>query len=299
MKILNYLRYLCVILLLGLFFYNYTITIDKETIKDAIDRKMPMVIEKKGFVITLNDIHIDSISNNVVKSKIIGIFKVNNFLKKILKKSMNLTIITQTKPKIIDSYLSFELLSLNINNLIKMKDIKGLLKKKIENVKVPIKKLKKFSWFSSVKKIRFQDNGGLKIDLKASKLIIFLLIPLFLLREIGLFLIFLYQKLLSQRKSYKCAKGELYQNGTCSSTTKEVFRNHGFIAGIKEYRKSTKECKTAYKKIKDKERTQKDVCDAFICSGCSGAVPTDVLGSSAGLCDVGGCVTAPCDVGSC
>jgi len=300
MKITNYLRYICVLMLLGLFFYNYTITIDKETVIGAIDKKMPMVINKKGFILTINNVHIENISNNVVESKLTGTVKVNNFLKKILKKPMHLKIETKTTPKLLGSDLSFELLSLNINNLIKMKEVKGLLRKKIENIKIPMKKLKRYSWFSSVQKIRFKDNGDLEINLKASKAIIFLLIVLFLLREIGLLLIFLYQKILSPRKRYKCAKGELYKNGTCSSTTKEAFKNHGFIAGIKEYKQSTKECNQAYKKIKNDDKKDYTICADLSCSGCGGIGTAGDTGTAvAGACDMGGCAAAPCDVGSC
>ena len=270
-------------------------TIEKEIIKEAIHKKMPIVIDKKGFVVTLNDIHIENISANVVESKLIGTFKVNNLLKKLLKKSINLTIVTKTTPKLHGADLSFELLSLNINELIKMKEIKGLLKKKIENIKIPIKKLKNISWFSSVQQITFKDDGDLEVDVMFSKLIIVLLIPLLLLREIGLFFIVLYQKFLSPRKKYKCAKGELHQNGTCSSTTKEAFKKDGFIAGMKEYSRSTKECKQADKIIKEKNKNNKQNCTDLGCSGCSGFTP----GSSLGACEIGMCASSPCDVASC
>jgi len=295
MKISNYLRYIIVTILLSLLFYSYTMTIEKEIIKEAIHKKMPIVIDKKGFVVTLNDIHIENISANVVESKLIGTFKVNNLLKKLLKKSINLTIVTKTTPKLHGADLSFELLSLNINELIKMKEIKGLLKKKIENIKIPIKKLKNISWFSSVQQITFKDDGDLEVDVMFSKLIIVLLIPLLLLREIGLFFIVLYQKFLSPRKKYKCAKGELHQNGTCSSTTKEAFKKDGFIAGMKEYSRSTKECKQADKIIKEKNKNNKQNCTDLGCSGCSGFTP----GSSLGACEIGMCASSPCDVASC
>ncbi len=109
----------------------------------------------------------------------------------------------------------------------------------------------------------------------------------------------LYQKFLSPRKKHKCAKGVLYQNGTCSSSTKEAFKKDGFIAGMKEYKKSTKECKKAYKSIKNKENKKGQWCDALACSGCAGGSGTEVVGSSATLCEMGSCATAPCDVASC
>jgi len=295
MNISNYLRYIVVVVLLGSLFYSYTITVNKETIREAIDKKMPMVIDKKGFVLTINDIQIENISDNVVESKLIGTFRVNNFLQKIFKKSINLIVATKTIPKLHGSDLSFELLSLNINEIIKMKEIKGLLKKKIEGIKIPMRKLKKITWFSSVQKIRFKDTGDLAINAKLSKLIIFLLLPLFLLREIGLLLIFLYQKLLSPRKKNKCAKGELHQDGTCSSTTRDAFRKDGFIAGMKEYRKSTKECKEAYKTIKERKNKKGDFCESLGYSTCGSLE----VGSSASACELGSCASAPCDVASC
>lgn len=295
MNISNYLRYIVVAVLLGSLFYTYTMTVNKETIREAIDKKMPMVIDKKGFVLTINDIHIKNISDNVVESKLIGTFKVNNFLKKVFKNSINLTVTTKTTPKLHGSDFSFELLSLNINEIIKMKEIKGLLKKKIESIKIPIRKLKNITWFSSVQNITFKDTGDLEINAKLSKLIIFLLLPLFLLREIGLLLIFLYQKLLSPRKKNKCAKGELHQDGTCSSTTRDTFRKDGFIAGMKEYRKSTKECKEAYKTIKERKNKKGDFCESLGCSTCGSLE----VGSSASACELGSCASAPCDVAAC
>lgn len=295
MNISNYLRYIAVVVLLGSLFYSYTITVNKETIREAIDKKMPMAIDKKGFVLTIKDIHIENISDNVVESKLIGTFKVNNFLKKIFKKPINLIVTTKTTPKLHGSDLSFELLSLNINEIIKMKEIKGLLKKKIEGVKIPMRQLKKITWFSSVQSITFKDTGDLEINAKLSKLIIFLLLLLFLLREIGLLLIFLYQKLLSPRKKNKCAKGELHQDGTCSSATRDAFRKDGFIAGMKEYRKSIKECKEAYRIIKERKNEKGNFCESLGCSTCGSLE----VGSSASACELGSCASTPCDVASC
>jgi putative component of membrane protein insertase Oxa1/YidC/SpoIIIJ protein YidD len=185
-----------------------------------------------------------------------------------------------------------------MNRFIKLKEVKGILKQKIENIKIPIKKLKHTAWFASVKGIKFQDNGVLEIRLGISKLILALLIPLFLLREIGLLLIGIYQKFISPRKKYKCAKGALYQDGTCSSTTKEAFKKHGFIAGIKEYRHSTTECKKAYKTLKEEERRDGTSCGAEYFTSCGGgSCGGDAVSSSAGACDCG--AVTPCDVASC
>jgi len=299
--VLNNLRYFFVIVLLGLLFYTYTITIEPPTLKTAIDKKLPMKIDKKGFLLTIKSIDILDISNSVVHSKINADIKVSNsnrFGKFLPKKSMHITVETKTIPKLHGKFLSFKLLSFKINKFIKLKEVKGILKKKIKNIKIPIKKLDTLSWFGSVKDIRFKGNGALVIWVGISKWLIFLLIPLFLLREIGLLLIWVYQKFLSPRKRYKCAKGELYGEGTCSSTTKEAFKKDGFIAGMKAYRNSTKECKIAYKRLKkEKRRGSGPSCDVDYCSVCgAGSCGGDAVGLSAGMCDVG---VVPCEIGSC
>jgi len=299
---LNYLRYFIVVILLGLLFYSYIIIIEPSTLKSRIEKKLPLHIDKKGFLLTVNNIEILETKNNVLSTKVLADVQVshsNKWAKFLPKKSMHLSIFTKAIPKLHGSSLSFELLSFKLNKVIKMKEVKGLLKKKIEEIKIPIRSLKKIAWFASVKKLSFQDNGDLLMRVGISKLIVLLLIPLFLLREIGLLLIYMYQKFLSPRKKYRCAKGELYQDGTCSSTTKEAFKKYGFIAGIKEYRRSTKECKTAYNTLsKDKKLRDGTSCDASLCSGCSGgSCGADGTGSAASACDLGGAV--PCDVGSC
>ena len=295
---LNYLRYLIVAILLGLLFYTYTMAIEPARVQVSIDKKLPKKIDKKGFLLTLNRIDIIDTTNHIVTAHIDAEVKVSthNKLQKLLpKKSIHFTVETRAIPKIHGTSMSFELLSFKMNRLIKLKKVKGILKKKIEKIRIPIKKLKKFAWFVSVKKAQFLDNGVLHLSIALSKLIIFLLIPLLLLREIGIFLIVLYQKFVSPRKRYRCAKGELYQNGTCSSTTKEVFQKEGFIAGIKEYRRSTKQCKEAYKTLKKDKR--RDTTASVLNAGCGGcACSGDSAGSAASVCDLGG---VGCDVGSC
>ena len=293
MIVSNYVRYFVVLLLMGSLFYTYTLEVEQSTIKEALDKKLPIIIDKKGFVVTLNSIEVLGISHNIVESKVKASVKVshaNKFAKYLPKKSMNITLLSKAIPKLHGKYLSFELLSFKINRLIQIKEVKGLLKKRLEAIKIPLKALDKISWFSSVKDIQFQDEGLLRIHLRVSQWLLLFLIPLFLLREIGLFLIVIYQKFLSPRKKYRCAKGELYQNGTCSSTTKEAFQKDGFIAGVKAYRASTKQCKEAYKRLKKDERKDGTSCDADYCSVCSAvSCGGDALGSSASVCDVGSC----------
>jgi putative component of membrane protein insertase Oxa1/YidC/SpoIIIJ protein YidD len=281
-----------VLLLLGSLFYSYTITIDKETLQQKIDKKLPLSVKKKAFTVTITGVEITHISHGIVKSEVATNIKIAH-----IKKSINLKIFSKTKPKLHGSLLSFELLSFKLNSIVQIKEVKGFLKRKIEKIKIPIKKLEKLSLFTSVKSISFQDNGDLDIRVLLSKVLIFLLIPFFLLREIGLLFIIFYQKFLSPRKRYRCAKGELYQNGTCSSTTKEIFKKDGFIAGVKEYRRSIKKCKEAYKTMKKREkRADGTSCDCSYCGGCGNVGSCDVLGSSSASCD---CGATPCEVGSC
>ncbi len=299
---LNYMRYFIVIILLGLLFYSHTISIESSTLKAHIEKKLPLHIEKKGFLLTINNIKILETKDNILSSKVLADVQVshnNRWAKFLPKKPMHLSIFTKTIPKLHNSSLSFEVLSLRLNKVLKLKEVKGLLKTKLEEIKIPIRSLKKIAWFASIKKISFQDNGNLLIKVGISKLIILFLIPLFLLREIGLVLITFYQKFLSPRKKYRCAKGELYQDGTCSSSTKEAFKKHGFVGGMKEYRRSTKECKKAYKTLtKDKIHKDSLLCDSVFCSTCGdiGFCAGDNASSGASVCD---CGAAPCDVGSC
>jgi len=292
----NYLRYLIALILLASLFYTQPIAIDPSTIKTVLDKKLPMTIKKKGLLITVNHIDIIKVLNNVVESKIDADVKIDNSTKvgKFLpKKSLHISLLTQSIPKVHGSFLQVEVRSFKVNRFIKMKEVKGALKKRLESIKIPIKSLKKTSWLFSVKKIIFQNSGELLLFVGFSKLMVFLLTPLFLLREIGLLLIIFYQKFLSPRKKYKCAKGQLHKNGTCSSITKEAFQKDGFIAGIKAYRASTKACKEASIKLKRKRKDGSSCDGVDCCSGCN-VGSCDVGSSSA--CDMGGC---SCEVGSC
>ncbi len=255
-----------------------------------------MTIKKKGLLISVNQIDIIKVVNNVVETKIDADVKIDNSTKvgKFLpKKSLHITLLTQSIPKVHGSFLQVEVRSFKVNRFIKMNEVKGALKKRLESIKIPIKSLKETSWLFSVKKIVFQDSGELLLFVGLSKLMVFLLIPLFLLREIGLVLITFYQKFLSPRKKYKCAKGELHKNGTCSSVTKEAFKKDGFIVGIKAYRTSIKECKEASIILKRKRKDGSSCDGVDCCSGCN-VGSCDVGSSSA--CDMGGC---SCDFGGC
>lgn len=295
---LNYLRYFIVFLLLYFLFYSYEINVQKETLQEKIDFTMPMIIDKKGFVLTVSKIKIENIHDNVIESKMLGHIKANNknIMTRVFKnygdKSIKLDALTKVKPQIDGSVLSFKVLSLSLNNLIKIKRVSKHINKHIEKIQIPLKRLEKVSWFASIENINFKSNDDLKLEIGISKLLLSSLISLFLLREIGLFLIYLYQRFLSPRKKYKCAKGELHQNGTCSSTTKEAFKTHGFLAGMKEYRQSTKKCNEAYQTLKRNNKNEgSSHCNCWNCSpNCGGGG-----GSSFGSCDI----TPSCDVGGC
>jgi len=337
---LNYLRYLIALILFGSLFYNYSITIPEETITKAIDKKLPLVISKKGFDINITNVTLDDVSkNNVLTSTITGTIKMNNenlihkkatsFIGKFFKdksdkvdavinKKYNVSIQTKSKPQLNGHILSFKVMSLDIKKIKKIDKLQGTLQRKLEHIKIPIKKLEKLSWIASTKKIIFDIDGSLIVNVGINPWLIIFLIPLFLLREIGLLLISFYQKFLSPRKSYKCAKNHVHQNGTCSSTTKQAFKESGFIAGMKEYKKSTKECKEAYQSLENKRKV--DGCDVAVCAGCDGLYAADGIeaglsgceigecGSGVGDCSsgvgdcgsgVGDCGAGSCDIGAC
>ncbi|CAA6821476.1 MAG: Unknown protein [uncultured Sulfurovum sp.] len=295
---LNYLRYFITLLLLYSLFYSYEIGIQKETLQEEIDLRMPMTIDKKGFVVTVSKLKIENIHDNVIESKLLGHIQANNknIITKVFKsygdKSIKLDVLSKVKPQIEGSVLSFKVLSLSLNNFVKIKEVNGHINKQIEKIEIPLKSLEKVSWLASIENIHFKNNDDLKLEVGISKWLLSLLISLFLLREIGLFFIYLYQRFLSPRKKYKCAKGVLYQNGTCSSTTKEAFKKHGFLAGMKEYRQSTKKCKEASQTLRKNKKNEGNT--GLNCSSCSPNCGGGGGGSSSSCdcspsCDVGGC----------
>jgi putative component of membrane protein insertase Oxa1/YidC/SpoIIIJ protein YidD len=198
--------------------------------------------------------------------------------------SLKVSISTQIKPKIEGINLSFDILTLQVNSLIKQKKLNKYVREKLEKVNIPIRRLKKIAWIVKVKKLHFDAEGNLELGVKFSVFMILLAIAFLLLREIALLFIIIYQKFFSSLKNYRCAKGELYKKGTCSSTSKEAFKKHGFIAGMREYYKSKKACKKAYHSISKKRPERHQWANGVECGGC------DILGlSSVHGCDVGSC----------
>ena len=97
----NYLRYFITILLLASLFYTYTIKIEQATIKNALDKKLPMIMDKKGFLITLNTIELINISNNIIESEVNSSFQIsqsNKLAKFLPKKSLHFTAHSKTIP---------------------------------------------------------------------------------------------------------------------------------------------------------------------------------------------------------
>jgi len=79
--------------------------------------------------------------------------------------------------------------------------------------------------------------------------ILFIFILLVFSREIFLFLILIYQKFLSNRKNYICARG-VHLGETCSTVVYNEIKNKGFISGVVRYFNSSKECKESYRELK-------------------------------------------------
>lgn len=298
---INYIRYIFVILLLGLLFFSYTIQIQPSTYKSAIEKKLPMIIKKKGIVATIKNIDIIDTTNNIIDSKIqgtIGLNLKNRIGEFLSKKRIPFDIESKVILKVRGRYLSFKILSLDFKDIIHIKHIKGVLKRKLEEIKIPIKSLKKFNWFVSIKSLKFKNSGVLVLKVVIARWIIVLLILLLLLREIGILLIEFYQKFISPYKGYRCAKGLLYKNGTCSSVTKKAFIEKGFIEGMKTYFASTKECKKAHKILSKKKEKDSIVCNTCTEAGCEvcSSPLIDAVGSSVPSCDLG---CSSCGVGSC
>jgi len=205
--LLAYFRYLLVIILLGLLFYPYTITITKELIDEAIAKKIPIVKEKKGFILTIDTIEIEDIINDVIFAKAMGNIKMSasNRMQKFLKKYVNtlenksikVSVVTQIRPKIKGFNLSFDILALQVNSLIKQKKLNKYVREKLGKVEIPIKKLKKISWLVTVQELHFDSHKNLDIYVNFSVFIIVFLIVLLLFREIQWFSITFYQKFFS------------------------------------------------------------------------------------------------------
>jgi len=96
---LNYLRYFIVTLLLFSFFYSYSITIEQSVIEEKIAKKLPMKIDKKGFLLTIEKLEIVEIVNNTVSSNLAGSVQISQqsrWSKFLPKKSLHFKLKTKT-----------------------------------------------------------------------------------------------------------------------------------------------------------------------------------------------------------
>ena len=324
---LNYLRYTLVALLLFSAFYSYKISLSEEYITSAIDKKLPMFIQKKGFDVNITSVTLDDVSDDgILSSTVIGTIKMNgnnavhkkakSFLGKMfgsdsktlaaVDKKAHISISTTSKPVLNGSKLSFKIYSISVEHLFSKKKVLGVIQRRIEQITIPIKKLDKLSFVASARSLSFDIDGALIIEVGINFWLVIALIPLLLLREIGLLLISFYQNFLSPRKGYSCAKNHVHENGTCSSTTKQAFIDGGFISGMKEYKKSTTECKAAYKSLESDKRSRSNALDASFCAGCDGLYASEGIEAGFSGCEaegcsgsIGDCGSGGCEIGSC
>ena len=282
---LNYIRYILVILLLAFYFFssNFGIEISKERMKTSIERKLPISKEILGTVIDVNQINIHKVyDDSYIELEIIGELKANSIVS-IFAKSESFSIIALGEPELSENKINFYIEKIDTNSTSKL--LKKVLTskafiKKISNTSFKIKKLEELSFYATVDSIEFHTDGSLLVKTSISLWIIILIVFITLLREIGLFLIFIYQRFISSKKGYKCALGQAKGNGTCSSITKNAFKERGFIHGIKTYFKTTRECKEIY------EGTHGDCLDCDC--NCGNLAPGSGMASR--TCDNAACI---------
>jgi putative component of membrane protein insertase Oxa1/YidC/SpoIIIJ protein YidD len=203
--------------------------------------------------------------------------KIIDFIDKEYPFSANLKVI----PVIRNSFISFKVKDINIEKIKISEKIKKNIIFFVEKINIKNKKLESMEFFASIKSISYKDNS-IFVNIGFSSFLLFCLIVLFSLREIGLLLIVFYQKFLSDKKSYKCAKGAINGTGTCSSSTKQAFKKGGFFKGMKVYFQSTKECRKAYESSKSSSSSS-SFCDVGV-GACDAGV-----GAGVGACDLGAC----------
>jgi len=142
------------------------------------------------------------------------------------------------------------------------------------------------------------------------EILIFIMIALMSIsKELGIWAIELYQKYLSPKKGYKCAKGVLHENGTCSSSVKKVMKEEGFFAGMREYSKSTSECRDAKVELDRRANNNRknencDQCDESNCGNkhCNSLGSATVMGcdiAEAGSGAASGCSDCGAGAGDC
>ena len=122
-------------------------------------------------------------------------------------------------------------------------------------------------------------------------------------KDISLFFIYVYQKYISPRKGFRCANAAIKGVDSCSETVRKVTKNEGFIAGLKEYRRTTKECKKTYEEYKNDKRNRDCLISTLALDTCAmsncGEIGACAPEISASACDVSACDISACDIGAC
>ena len=174
--------------------------------------------------------------------------------------------------------------------------------------------------YFSIESVTIDKNNPFNVNVKSkvSLLILFggiLLLFLSLLREISILAIIMYQKFLSPKKGYICARNYYEGGGSCSERTKKTFKDNGVYAGFKEYFDTTKKCKHIYNenKLNESKDTKNNDLKNNTCNSCDNTtsnnhsclildIGTDMIEGIGSGCNVGhtsGCDVGVCDVGHC
>ncbi len=78
-----------------------------------------------------------------------------------------------------------------------------------------------------------------------------------MLRIIVVFLISLYQRLLSPYKGYRCAHAVLHQGPSCSAAVKDIVREHGVLGALPRARQRFAQCRMAYRSLQDETEEER------------------------------------------
>lgn len=276
--------------------FNFNSPIVNLINKDAT-LKLLLDLKNNKLYITILDIKFKNLDTNDVYDKSLENVKekaenVTNKLNKYLKNKID---IDKVGEKIKD------------NVVIDKEEISKVIKNVISSEEIKIYSLGFYGLLINDISINNLDNNNFNIEFVINKtlfLILGIIIVFFsLLKEILLFSIKFYQKHLSKRKNYKCARGVVTGDGTCSSIVRKKLEEDGAISAINEYFKTTKKCKEDYEIYKkEKENKNKnnlngssnnsDCCNWLPTpSGCGGSHH----GGHTDSCDCGGGDCSPCN----
>lgn len=276
---MKYLKYLFVIFTICLSIYcfkDFKIEIPLSNIISSIESKLPLtkVIDNNKIIINKVDLSVenqniianvlfdldikDKIKINDIQAIINLSHKIDFYNKGVILNINDFEIINpgknESKSKVMNSLLS--VLDNNKDNLLEFVNGKSIYLSNIFNhlLKEPV------YYFTGYKGFFLNDILISDSLTESSFIVILNILPLalfcivisifLLLKEFGLLLIYIYQKFISPRKGFCCANK--YHNGvdSCSESVRKVMKNKGFIPGMKEYFRVTKECEETYKKNK-------------------------------------------------